>query len=118
MKTFEKNSILYDYCDGENIWFEPEAIYHKFGFADGDLLSDLYWDWLSDNGIPHSDRRDVHKILYNVVRKWVIPPEINLEFEITPHNPVRNRDEPVDYLPEEVLVSLSLIYEEFRSAHE
>lgn len=71
------------------ILFDTSGLLSKFGFKDGDILDDIWFD-VEDSGIePKIDR---HQFLIKVVKELLIPKiDNNIELlEIdTIHNPIR-----------------------------
>lgn len=73
------------------ITLDAEDLLSKWGFGDGDVIHDIWWDWFGED-INHSQRDD---ILYAIIMEYLVPAmsKAGLEVEIfkidTNHNPVR-----------------------------
>jgi hypothetical protein len=76
----------------EKITFFPSCLLSKWGFSDGDLLSDVMFD-IRDVYPELTAALSDHDVLVACVQKWVIPEVahygITVEQIGTSHNPIR-----------------------------
>ena len=84
-----------------------DSLYSKWGFCDGDILSDLLWNAPEDLE---------HQTLFALIKKYLLPrmEGVDVDFIITHHNPIRAVD--MDNRHPEVTVSVSheyIMYEFF-----
>ena len=108
--------LLQDYVLGDEICFYTNDVFDKYGFADGDLLSDLFYEYAGDQKIGYI--YGSHEALYEII-KTLVWPKVNIEqqpgFVSTCHNPVRmyEFDIHADVLPETVYVKIEDVFKVF-----
>jgi hypothetical protein len=112
-----KEGLLIDHVAKNSIMFYPDDIYNKYGFADGDLLTDLFYEFYEKNEIK-ADSSLPHKALYEVVKTLVfanISPNTELDFwSCTVHNPVRaGKDDYEDFSSDPFFVEILDIFTVF-----
>ncbi len=109
-----KDRPLKEYMLSDEVEFCTNDLFEKYGFADGDLISDLYYEYMikvkgvKDSPFDPRLRPSLQEIppLYRVIKDLVLPhitPKIKLTHYVTCHNGVRC-DEILDIKPEYVYV--------------
>lgn len=114
-----KNPPLSYFVLNNEIEFDTSCFWSKSGFADGDLISDLYYEYAEK--IRHIDFRKPENRalmgsrlrpnpLHVVIEKLVLTqtkPTIEIKHYVTCHNGTRCDTEEIDLTPRYVYVSIS-----------
>lgn len=109
--------LLIDKVIGDEICFEVNDVFSKYGFGDGDMLSDLFYEYLV---IKHNLARSTiniypnltaTKALKKVFEKYIessFLPKLTIEYFDTPHNGIRCSDDSGGLIfPEHIYVKIT-----------
>lgn len=114
---------LVNYVLEDTVVFYPEDVFDKWGFADGDVLSDLWYEYMEKyKSVDFKKDQRFRGInikpdpLFRVVEKCCmskVEPIVTLEYIVTCHNGTRCYQDKVAFSPDLVLVSIADILKVF-----
>lgn len=117
-KSLSGDALLTHYMLGDEVEFDTDWFFEKYGFADGDLLMDLFYEYMEKvKKVDFRTNRTLRSniALQQVVEKHILPkitPQIKLNYFTTCHNGIRrDSDNNFGITPRYVYVRLKDIFD-------